>query len=138
MKDELAGFIAVGVPDRGGNNRFSFGRKAMVPSEFSAIGKGSNEQQMFGGRCFLHNGNMMCGCDLKYGFSVRIGQEAYENTLKLKHVHQMDLTGVPLKGLVFVDREGFRTKAALTKWIERGLACTQSLPVKVKKKSKKR
>jgi hypothetical protein len=92
------------------------------------------ETKMFGGLCFLQNGNMMCGCDVKHGFSVRVGPEAYEATLKLKHVRKMDLTGVPLKGLVFVDPEGFRTKAALTKWIDHGLDFTRTLPVKVKKK----
>ncbi|MFT4689964.1 MAG: hypothetical protein ACJASX_002448 [Limisphaerales bacterium] len=66
--------------------------------ELLADRKDIREQKMFGGLCFLHNGNMMCGCALKYGFSVRVGPEAYENTLKLKHVRQMDFTGVPLKG----------------------------------------
>jgi len=46
----------------------------------------------------------------------------------------MDLTGVSLKGLVFVDPEGYKTKASLARWIERGLAFTSTLPKKVKKK----
>jgi hypothetical protein len=95
------------------------------------------EQKMFGGLCFMHNGNMMCGCDTKYGLSVRVGADKYEETLNLKHVRQMDITGTPMKGLVFVDPEGHRTKAQLTKWIDRGLAFTNTLPPKKKKAKKK-
>lgn len=96
--------------------------------------KGITETKMFGGLCFMHNGNMMCGCDLKYGFSVRVGPDAYEDALKEKHAREMDLTGVPLKGLVFVAPDGIRTKTMLTKWIDRGMAFTGALPPKKKKK----
>ena len=94
--------------------------------------RGITEKNMFGGVCFLHNGNMLCGCDLKHGLSVRVGPENYERTLKLKHGRKMDITGVPLKGLVFVDPAGYKTKASLTKWIGRGLEFTRTLPRKVK------
>lgn len=82
----------------------------------------------------MHNGNMMCGCDTKYGLSVRVGPEKYEAILKLKHCRKMDMTGTPLKGLVFIDPEGYRTNASLSKWIERGYAFTSALPKKTKKK----
>ena len=96
--------------------------------------KGIKEQNMFGGLCFLHNGNMLCGCDAKHGLSVRVGPDKYDETLKLKHARKMDITGVPMKGLVFVEPAGYKTKATLTQWIERGLAFTKTLPKKVKKK----
>jgi len=98
--------------------------------------KGITKTKMFGGLCFMHNGNMMCGCDLKNGFSVRVGADAYEAALQEKHAREMDLTGVPLKGLVFVEPEGIRTKAMLTQWVDRGMGFTSTLPTK--KKNKKR
>lgn len=100
--------------------------------------RGISEQRMFGGLCFMHNGNMMCGCDAKHGLSVRVGPENYDKTLKLKHARKMDLTGVPLKGLVFVDPEGYKTNSALAKWIDRGYAFTNTLPKKVKSAKEKR
>lgn len=100
--------------------------------------RGITELSMFGGLCFMHNGNMMCGCDLKYGLSFRVGPEKYEEMLKLKHCRKMDMTGTPLKGLVFIDPGGFKTKASLSKWIERGIAFTSTLPKKVKKKNTKK
>ncbi len=99
---------------------------------------GVTETKMFGGLCFMHDGNMMCGCDLKHGFSVRVGPEAYEDALTQKHAREMDLTGVPLKGLVFVAPEGIRTKTMLSRWIDRGMAFTATLPPKKKKKAAKK
>jgi hypothetical protein len=92
--------------------------------------RGMKEQDMFGGLCFLHHGNMMCGADLKHGLMVRVDPEQYEKVLKLKHARKMDLTGVPLKGLVFVNPNGYKTRADLAKWIERGLTFTKTLPKK--------
>ena len=96
--------------------------------------QGITEQNMFGGVCFLHNGNMLCGCDLKHGLSVRVGPDQYEKAMKLKHAKEMDLTGVPLKGLIFVDVDGYRTKRNLVQWLDRGLAFTKTLPPKTKRK----
>lgn len=99
--------------------------------------KGIKEQKMFGGLCFMHHGHMMCGADQKHGLSVRVGPDQYEKVLKLKHARKMDITGVPLKGLVFVNEEGYKTKANLAKWIDRGMSFTQSLPKKGAKSTKK-
>ncbi len=96
--------------------------------------KGIKEQNMFGGLCFLHNGNMLCGADQKNGLMVRVGPNQYDEVLKLTHAKEMDITGVVLKNMVLVGTEGYKTKASLTKWIERGMAFTKTLPKKVKKK----
>lgn len=99
--------------------------------------RGITEQNMFGGLCFMHNGNMMCGCDSKHGLSVRVGIQRYEEILKHKYSRKMDLTGKTLKGLIFVDPEGYKSKADLKKWIELGFSFTSTLPKKVKSKKKK-
>ena len=92
--------------------------------------RGIKEQNMFGGLCFMHNGNMMCGADLKHGLSVRVGPEQHEKVLKLKNARKMDITGTPMKGLVFVNSDGYKTKASLTKWIDRGMSFTKTLQKK--------
>ena len=88
------------------------------------------ERRMFGGRCFLHDGHMLCGCDQKYGLSVRVGPDRSPAVLRLKHAREMNITGRPMKGLVFVEAAGYRTKAALKRWIDRGHAYTSTLPPK--------
>ena len=103
---------------------------AELMREAMADRPGITEKKMFGGLCFTHHGNMLCGCDLKNGLSVRVGPDQYEKVLKLKHTRPMTLTGRPLKGLVFVHPDGYKTKASLAKWIERGLLFTKTLPRK--------
>ena len=95
--------------------------------------KGITEKNMFGGICFMYNGNMVCAADLKNGLMVRVGPGQYEQVLKLKHSRKMDITGTPMKGLIFVDTNGYRTKAMLAKWIEKGIVFTNTLPKKKEK-----
>ncbi len=96
--------------------------------------RGITERNMFGGLCFMHNGNMLCGADQKHGLMVRVGPKQYEEVLKLKYARKMDITGVPMKGLIFVDPAGYKTKSSLMKWIDKGLTFTKSLPKKEKVK----
>jgi len=46
----------------------------------------------------------------------------------------MDITGTPMRSLVFVNPDGYKTNADLVKWIERGFAFTSTLPKKIKTK----
>lgn len=94
---------------------------------------GIKEQKMFGGLCFLHNGNMLCGVDKEKNLMVRVGPDQYEKALKMKHARVMDFTGRPLKGLVYVSPEGYKTKSVLGKWIEMALRFATTLPNKKNK-----
>lgn len=58
-----------------------------------------HEKKMFGGICFLINGNMVCGI-LKNNLIVRVGVEKYEDFLAQPHVSKFDITGEPMKGWV--------------------------------------
>jgi TfoX/Sxy family transcriptional regulator of competence genes len=78
------------------------------------------EKKMFGGLCFMVNGAMCCGLT-ESGFMVRVGADLYEEALTQPHARPMDFTGRPLKGMVYVAPEGLRTKAALTRWVRRGI-----------------
>ena len=61
------------------------------------------EKKMFGGLAFMLNGNMCVGVAGEQ-LMVRVGAEAYADALKQAHAREMDFTGKPLKGFVFVDR----------------------------------
>jgi TfoX/Sxy family transcriptional regulator of competence genes len=78
------------------------------------------EKKMFGGLCFMVNGAMCCGLT-KRDFMVRVGAARYDDALAQPHARPMDFTGRPLKGMVYVAPEGLRTKAALARWVRRGL-----------------
>ncbi len=98
--------------------------------------KGTNglaERKMFGGLCFIVNGNMACGV-VGEKLMLRVGAENHEAVLKLKHAHPMDFTGKPMKGMVYVGPEGVRTAANVKLWVERALAFAGALPVKDSRK----
>jgi TfoX/Sxy family transcriptional regulator of competence genes len=90
---------------------------------------GVSERQMFGGVAFMLEGNMCCGV-IEEHLVVRVGPDAYEDTLREPHTRPMDFTGRPLRGFVYVDRPGFASDTSLRQWIERGINFVQTLPPK--------
>ena len=88
-----------------------------------------SERRMFGGLAFLVGGHMCVGI-LQDRLMVRVGAEAYEQALRDRHAREMDFTGKPLKGFVYVLPAGLASDAALRKWVDRGLALAASLPPK--------
>ena len=93
---------------------------------------GFQEKKMFGGICYLVNGNMACGV-LKGDLIVRVGAQNRTECLQRPHTRPFDITGRPMKGWVMVSADGCRSDADLAAWIERGVAMARSLPAKKKK-----
>jgi len=89
--------------------------------------RGLSEKKMFGGIAFLHRGHMCCGV-VGADLMVRVGPAAYERALARPHAREMDFTGRPMKGLVYVGAAGLRTSRQLRAWLERGLEHARSLP----------
>ena len=90
---------------------------------------GVNEKKMFGGLCFLVNGNMCCGVATDE-LMVRVGPDAYEAALAEPHAREMDFTGRAMKGFVFVGLDGFESDEDLERWVGRGASYAKSLPEK--------
>ena len=93
--------------------------------------RGVTEKRMFGGLCFLLNGNMCCGVE-RDRLVVRVGPNQYERALAKPHARPMDFTGRPLTGFVYVDARGCRSAAALKSWLMLGARFAESLPKKRK------
>ncbi|MCB1326654.1 MAG: TfoX/Sxy family protein [Spirochaetales bacterium] len=91
--------------------------------------RGTEEKRMFGGLAFMVDGHMCVGI-IQDELMVRVGPDAYDSAIKLKHARPMDFTGKPMKGMLYVAPAGLKTKAALGKWIDRGLAFVKTLPPK--------
>jgi hypothetical protein len=87
------------------------------------------EKKMFGGVCFLVNGNMACGV-YKNDLIVRVGAGNYASALSRPHARIFDITGRPMTGWVMVAPEGCANEADLGDWIGQGLAFARSLPGK--------
>ncbi len=80
---------------------------------------GVSERKMFGGLAFLLQGNMCCGV-VGSRLMVRVGEESYGAALEEPHVREMDFTGRPMRGFVYVAAEGLTSAGDLRAWVERG------------------
>lgn len=90
------------------------------------------EKRMFGGLCFMLNGQMCCGIE-KDRLMVRVMPDRYETLLSKPHARKMDFTGKPLKGFLFISEAGYRTASGLASWLDEAVECAKSKPLKKKK-----
>ncbi len=84
------------------------------------------EKKMMGGLTFMLHGNMCCGI-VKDELMVRVIPSKYESVLNLPHCREMDFTGRPMKGFVFISQEGIRDEISLQFWIEHGIEVVEKI-----------
>ena len=87
---------------------------------------GADEKKMFGGVAFMVAGHMSCGV-VGDNLMVRVGPEQYEKSLQRPYATEMDFTGKPLKGFVYVAPEGFEEDESLHTWVQLSLSFVRSL-----------
>ena len=81
------------------------------------------EKKMMGGLIFMVDDKMCIGVDKdkKTGedrIMARIGEEEYLAALKEKGSREMDFTGTPMKGFVFIGPDGFDSDDNLEYWLQ--------------------
>ena len=91
------------------------------------------EQRMFGGTCFMMNGNMVAGT-LRGELLVRVGKEGSDAALKRPHAHPMEM-GRPAPGYIMVRADGTRRDRDLKSWLDMAMTHVATLPAKEKKKA---
>ena len=91
--------------------------------------KNTDVKKMFGGVCFLLNGNMVCGVYKDY-LILRLGEKASFEAMKQPHTKPFDITGKPMKGWVMVDGAGFKTDNKLKFWLDKARGFEKTLPPK--------
>ena len=85
------------------------------PRDFNATGPG---------------GCNMCGGVVKTELMMRVGADGYEEALKQPYAREMDFTGKPMKGFVYVGEKGFEIDEDLRGWIKRAYQFVSTLPTK--------
>jgi TfoX/Sxy family transcriptional regulator of competence genes len=88
-----------------------------------------SEHKMFGGLCFMAGGNMCFGI-VGSELIVRVGPDAQEAALALPSAREMDFTGRPMRGKVYVSEEAISEDDDLQARLRRGLDHGSSLPAK--------
>jgi TfoX/Sxy family transcriptional regulator of competence genes len=94
--------------------------------------RGITEQKMFGGIAFMLRGHMFVGIS-KQSLMARVGPENHERAMARAGVREMDFTGKPMRGYVFVGPESLKSRAALKRWVDLCIDFVASLPTKTKK-----
>lgn len=92
------------------------------------------EKKMMGGLTFMVNKKMCVGV-LRDDLMLRIDPEVYEMALQKKGCREMNFTGKPMKGFVFVSKEGTTDKKDFDYWMQ--LALEFNKKAKATKKKKK-
>ena len=80
------------------------------------------EKKMMGGLIFMVNGKMCIGVDIDKErnadrLMVRVGKLPYQQLLEKEGSRQMDFTGKPMRGFLFIDPEGFDSDEDLDFWV---------------------
>src|SRR6202453_2263174 len=91
--------------------------------------KGIEDKKMFGGICFMLNGNMLVGV-WKDSLIVRLGENQGQEALLEPHVKPFDITGKPMKNWVLVKPEGIKDDEQLKGWIQRAVKFVGKMPGK--------
>lgn len=99
-------------------------REALAQADVHAV-----ERKMFGGVAFMVGGHMSVGV-IGDELMVRVGRDAHEEAIAQPHTREMDFTGKPMAGMVYVAGDGYRDDASLRAWIQRGLDFTSTLKPK--------
>lgn len=87
-----------------------------------------NEKKMFGGYCWMLNGNMLCGVEVgRYMF--RVGKDLEAEALGRPGAAPMDITGKPMRGFVWVRADHAKGKE-LRNWIALAERYVGTLPRK--------
>lgn len=83
------------------------------------------EKKMFGGICFLLHGKMALGI-VNDMLMIRCRPENYKDFLQKPFVREMDFTGKPLKGFLYIEPEGYDLDEDLRYWIDEAIAFVES------------
>ena len=78
------------------------------------------EKKMMGGLTYMVNGKMCVGI-VRNRLMARIDPEYYLEALTKPGCHEMDFTGRPMKGFVFIDPSGTDMDSDLEFWINKAL-----------------
>jgi hypothetical protein len=86
------------------------------------------ETKMFGGYCWMLNGNMLCGVEVGR-FMFRVGKALEAEALAKPGARPMDITGKPMAGFVWVDAQQ-AISTGLKGWIDFAAKYVGKLPAK--------
>lgn len=77
-------------------------------------------KKMMGGLCFMVDDKMCCGI-VNNQLMARIDPEIYQECLEMEGVNDMNFTGRPMKGYLFIDPDAIDEDEQLDYWLDKCL-----------------
>ena len=90
---------------------------------------GITERKMFGGLCFMMNGNMVCGVHTGGGM-FRVGKSREAEARAIEGAGELTFAGRPRGGMIEVDEEAMDDDTRRGQWIALAVKNASSLPAK--------
>ena len=90
---------------------------------------GLTEKRMFGGLCFLINGNMLCGVHAKDAM-FRVGKDREAAALAIPGARPLGFTGRRMGGMIEVTEAAMGDPEAVARWRALALDFVAALPAK--------
>lgn len=94
------------------------------------------EKKMMGGLCFMVNDKMCIGI-IRDELMARIGPDKYQEALGKEGAKEMNFTGRPMKGYVFVEAVGTDMYEDLAAWVQLAINFNPFANASKKKRTKK-
>lgn len=111
-----------------------------IEQVFDKINVEPEGKKFMGGYCFFLDEKMCVGLDIDKATGedrliARVGADKMEAALNMEGCREMDVTGRPMKGFVFVDPIGFAEEKDLESWVQ---LCVDHNPFAKSSKKKKK
>lgn len=91
--------------------------------------EGITERKMFGGLCFMQNGNMLCGVH-KDGGMFRVGKANEAAALEVNGVDPLSFTGRKMGGMVDISSDTLGDETALNELLKLADSFVGKMPAK--------
>ncbi len=92
----------------------------------------TSQKRMFGGLCFMLNGNMLVGT-FRNGFMARLSKQDHDKALKRPGASAMTMKDKVMAGFILVEADAVESDEALQSWLDWALAYNATLPAKAPK-----
>ncbi len=92
----------------------------------------TERKRMFGGTCFMLNGNMLMGT-FRGGLMARVAKTDHAKVLKLPGAREMVMKDRVMEGFILVDADSVAEDRDLKLWIDLALAYNATLQPKASK-----
>jgi TfoX/Sxy family transcriptional regulator of competence genes len=97
----------------------------------------TERKRMFGGLCFMLNGNMLMGT-FRGGLMARVSKDAHAEAMRIPGASAMTMKDRVMEGFILIDADSVEDDEALQRWVDMALSYNATLPAKPSKPPKKK